>query len=61
MLAKRKAESDEVIQRKKAKQQEKRQAAKQDVNYRALMEEEKRIALTLLEVRPTKADKIEAD
>ena len=57
MPPKRKAESEEVIRRKRAKQKEKRQAAKQDVHYRGLTDEEKRIALTLLGVRPSKADK----
>ena len=52
-----KAESEEVIRRKRAKQKEKRQAAKQDVHYRGLTDEEKRIALGLLEVRPSKVDK----
>ena len=57
MPPKRKAESEEVIRRKRAKQKEKRQAAKQDAHCRGLTDEEKRIALTLLEVRPSKVDK----
>ena len=57
MPPKRKAESEVVIPRKRAKQKEKRQAAKQDVHYCGPTNEEKRIALTLLEVRPSKVDK----
>ena len=39
MQPKRKAESEEAIQRKRAKQKAKRQAAKQDANFRGLTEE----------------------
>ena len=52
MQPKRRAESEEVIQRKRAKQKAKRQATKQDANYRGLTEEEKRTWSLHLDVVP---------